>query len=91
MGVSKSIVDETNVPLNIALKQITQLVKQMYKDTGATVEANIDFGEHYMLDITDNHKLAIQGGSEVLIVNGKEALQSKLLKFNFFFTLTAKT
>ncbi|CAG8523112.1 6999_t:CDS:2 [Rhizophagus irregularis] len=56
MGVSKSIVNETNVPLNIALKQITQLY------------------------VGYNHKLAIRGGSEVLIVNGKEALQLDNLK-----------
>ncbi|GBC01771.1 hypothetical protein RclHR1_04320012 [Rhizophagus clarus] len=57
MGGSMSIINETNVPLNIALKQITPLYYQnsvkpgetMYKDTGAihlTVEATIDFGEH---------------------------------------------
>jgi hypothetical protein len=56
MGGSMSIVNETNVSLNIALKQVTPLYYQnsvkpgetMYKDTGAvhlTVEAIVDLGE----------------------------------------------
>nr|CAG8599239.1 11359_t:CDS:1 [Entrophospora candida] len=57
MGGSMSIVNETNVPLNVALKQLTPLYYQnsmkpgetMYRNTGAvhwTVEAFVDWGEN---------------------------------------------
>src|SRR5436190_23618455 len=107
MGGSMSITNETNVPLNIALKQITPLYYQnsvnpgetMYRDTGAvhfTVEAIIDLGEHTqysnwnniinnpitLLSVSSagsysgyNHKLAIRGGPNCSIVNGKKVLQ----------------
>ncbi|CAG8561071.1 2189_t:CDS:2 [Ambispora gerdemannii] len=58
MGGSMSITNETNVSLNIALKQMTPLYYQndvkpgetMYRSTGAvhfTIEANIDYARRH--------------------------------------------